>query len=415
MKGRFFVGCLILILMAGSILLWYPTSPNTQTTASSFSQKSITIPILDQDCFTFTARSLEEYLHLEENTLQAITITALPEDNAGTLACNGTPLTPYTQLNRQQLDKLTFSPGEETSAVFTLLPQAADPTPVQIQLCLLSEEYSPPQLEGSSYTTMESVAIGGNLASDDWDGSTLTSELVIPPKKGNVFFYGVSFVYQPFAKANGSDSFTVCARDALGIRSQEVSVSIQIEASDSPGFADMGDSIYQYSARKLAERGILTGEKVGTAQFFHPQQEMSRGEYLAALLAALGEDSQLPVCVNTGLENDSQLPGWIKPYIKKAIDLGIWGEDIFLPNETLTRAQAVVLTCRAANLPEASHITLPLEDSEEIPQWALPSYQSLWDWGMLERYESKARPLSCLDREYAAALLWQLVLYSQSQ
>ena len=84
MKGRFFVGCLILILMAGSILLWYPTSPNTQTTASSFSQKSITIPILDQDCFTFTARSLEEYLHLEENTLQAITITALPEDNAET-------------------------------------------------------------------------------------------------------------------------------------------------------------------------------------------------------------------------------------------------------------------------------------------------------------------------------------------
>lgn len=54
-------------------------------------------------------------------------------------------------------------------------------------------------------------------------------------------------------------------------------------------------------------------------------------------------ENRLSSCVNCGLQNDSEIPQYMKTYVKLAKDTKIITEKVFYPNQVLTRAEAVVL------------------------------------------------------------------------
>lgn len=124
----------------------------------------------------------------------------------------------------------------------------------------------------------------------------------------------------------------------------------------------------EYAAVMLQEYGILSGEQVGGQTFFYPDRTVTRGDFLVMLMACIGLDQNLPVCVNTGLSNDVQIPLWLKPYVHAALDLGILEEKPFEAQEEITRAEAVVLVSRATGKQVGSG-KLCYTDAEEIPVW----------------------------------------------
>jgi len=92
------------------------------------------------------------------------------------------------------------------------------------------------------------------------------------------------------------------------------------------------------------ERGIVQGYSDGT---FGPERKMTRAEMAVIIIRALA----LPPAADssTRFADDSDIPAWAKPLVASAVELGIvQGRDDnrFAPNDTATRAEAVVLILR---------------------------------------------------------------------
>ncbi len=70
--------------------------------------------------------------------------------------------------------------------------------------------------------------------------------------------------------------------DEKGGISLPATVTIHInKQSTKITYADMGGNASCYSSLLLAEKGILTGEKLGNEYFFRPGSAVTRGEFLA--------------------------------------------------------------------------------------------------------------------------------------
>ena len=129
------------------------------------------------------------------------------------------------------------------------------------------------------------------------------------------------------------------------------------------------------------------------------------------LLGVTGREKNLPACVNTGLANDGEIAPYLKPYVKKAVEEGIITESSFAADEVITRAEAVVLTNRAAAIKKVSGYNLNYDDTGDIPEWALQSYIDLCAYRMIDLPDNLARPNAALTRDFSADLLWQLKKY----
>lgn len=273
-----------------------------------------------------------------------------------------------------------------------------------------------PTAEGGLYHTIENVPVYGTIKVFDPEGDTVSLHTVSLPQKGALSIEGCSFVYTPYPGVRGQDSFSITAHDRYGNRSGEAVIAISIDASSNlPYFCDMANHPYEYSAMKLSEAGIVSGETIGSRLFFYPQRQVTRGELLLMLLAARGWDKDLAPCVNTGLENDGGIPVWLKPYVRRAIDMGIITEQRFETDTVPMRAEAVVLTCRAAQINDSLKYNLMLYDLDTIPDWSIEAYLNLTAYRMLDLYDGYAYPKRATDRAFAASLAWQLYKYAQNQ
>ena len=174
----------------------------------------------------------------------------------------------------------------------------------------------------------------------------------------------------------------------------------------------MQDNPSHYSAVKLHEKEVLTGEKIGDRYFFFPDRQVTRATFLKALNAALCETDSLEVCVNSGLQNDGDIPNELKSYVKWARDREIITEKIWKPDEVLSRAEAVVLIDRAVDIENVKSAALPYSDKTDIPSWALQSYMNLQAYKMLDFYDGLMKPAAALQNDHMADLLWQVWKYT---
>lgn len=360
----------------------------------------------------FDPTQVEKRLELDQGSLLGITLTSLPAAASGQLLWNGKPAESWSYLTRSQIQSLTFVPASDTGeADFSFLPHlkgGEGETSLSVFLTFSEEKNASPTAAGDSYNTKINMKVWGWFPVADDDDDDLKVIITRRPSKGTVETNGLSFRYEPYLDASGSDQFSYCVLDGRGALSEEAVITVRMEQSRSPSFADMAGDSQEYAAVMLQERGILSGEQVGGQSFFYPERTVSRGDFLVMLMACAGMDQNLPVCVNTGLTNDGQIPLWLKPYVYSALSLGILEEKPFDAQEIITRAEAVVLVSRVTGRQTGSG-RLCYTDADEIPAWAVGSYRSLSGQNILDAVPSQALPNQSADRAYCAGLLWSLI------
>lgn len=263
-----------------------------------------------------------------------------------------------------------------------------------------------PKAEDITIKSAPTVSVSGTVPVYDAGGDAIKAIIVSKPQKGELTFTnGADYTYTPFPNESGKDSFTCVFTDSKGLVSNYVNADITIEPSIYMSYADMNNNPAHYSAIKLAEKDIYTGEKVGNSYYFHPTKKLNKYEFILMTLSAIGEKEFSP-CVNTKLKNDGQIKNYQKPAIMRAIELNIIKRDTFNPNDTLTNAEAVVFIDRASKIENVSHTSLKLSDKEKIPQYAMQSYMNLYAYKMLD--QSKASPNKLVTKATASDLVWQL-------
>lgn len=162
---------------------------------------------------------------------------------------------------------------------------------------------------------------------------------------------------------------------------------------------------------RMAEAHVTTGYPDGT---FRPGDEVSRGQFLAMLLRACGED-------DVPLADDGE--SWWQPYLETADAAGLLAAGDGLPvfdgtaggmNGPITRQEAAQLLCNAAGSYGGLTVTAgwerPLQFTDEIPARYADGIRTAAQLGLLSGYPDGAfRGEQSLDRAEACAVLARLM------
>lgn len=316
-----------------------------------------------------------------------ICVTDLPDPGAGTVLLGTRVVRPGDILTAEQLPMLTFSPlwtEEDRDAVVTYLPifenRVAEEASTTI--AIHGKQDKAPVAEDSAIETYKNLENGGKLKVSDPEGQKLTFTVTRQPKRGAVEVReDGSFTYTPKKNKVGVDSFTYTATDPAGNVSREATVTIQIvKPTDAAMYTDTAGTDCQFTAEWLKNTGIFAGEQLGDNCCFNPERAVTRGEFLAMTMKALGlaGDEQAEA---TGFEDEC--PGWLKPYLAAAQRSGLvrgyateTGAE-FRAHQPITGAEAASMVSLALDLPSAV-----IAEDRELPVWAATALATVNDHGI---------------------------------
>ncbi len=351
-------------------------------------------------------------------SLDAIILSSLPDPQAGFLTLADQTLQPGDVISMSAVSGLRFQPLSTPTLAhtsFSFLPvfsSGPSEEAVEVGLYLLSGENGAPVAQDLELSTYKNVPLTAQFAATDPEGDALTFQLIKKPSRGAVTMPAdgsTEFVYTPYENKTGKDSFTYVAVDAVGNTSEPATVKLRIEkASTKVTYSDMeGVSAYK-AAIRLAEEGIFVGEQMGENYFFCPDRTVSRSEFTAMAMKAVGIDA-LPDVSVTGFADDTAIPTWAKGYaasaLKSGVVLGTVGEDgqvVFSPDSPITRAEAAVVLDRALQVSDVAQTMLP----EAAPTWCAQSAANLSSCGVLSADASGSLGLTAtITRADAAEML----------
>ena len=316
-----------------------------------------------------------------------ICVTDLPDPGAGTVLLGTRVVRPGDILTAEQLSMLTFSPlwtEEDRDAVVTYLPifenRVAEEASTTI--AIHGKQDKAPVAEDSAIETYKNLENGGKLKVSDPEGQKLTFTVTRQPTRGAVEVReDGSFTYTPKKNKVGVDSFTYTATDPAGNVSREATVTIQIvKPTDAAMYTDTARTDCQFTAEWLKNTGIFAGEQLGDNCCFNPERAVTRGEFLAMTMKALGlaGDEQAEA---TGFEDEC--PGWLKPYLAAAQRSGLvrgyateTGAE-FRAHQPITGAEAASMVSLALDLPSAV-----IAEDRELPVWAATALATVNDHGI---------------------------------
>ena len=225
----------------------------------------------------------------------------------------------------------------------------------------------------------------------DPEGDLLSYHIINKPARGAVTLSenSSSFVYTPYENKTGKDSFTYVAVDAVGNASDPATVKIRIAKPDTKvSYADMDQNTAHKAAIRLAEEEIFVGECMGGEYFFQPDTPVSRSEFVAMTMNAVGLE-RLEDVERTGFFDDSAIPTWAKPYVSSALQAGLvqgspdaTGQIVFQADQNITAAEAAVLLDRALQVTDVSMDAMKAE--EQVPAWAAQSAANLATCGVVQ-------------------------------
>lgn len=246
-----------------------------------------------------------------------------------------------------------------------------------------------PVAENLTLSTYRDVSVSGQLSAVDPEGSLLTYQITSQPARGKVTLSDPTsgdFLYTPYDRKTGSDSFTYVAVNSDGVTSSAATVKITISRTKTEvTYADLEGSGVGACAQRLAEEGVFVGAQVGDLWYFRPQEEMDRATFLAMAMTALGCD-RLENVTSTGFADDGAMETWSRSYAASALQQGyLTGVETsdglaFLGNEPITTAQAAVLVNRMLELTDASQETFG--GGETAPTWATQAVVNLTSCGI---------------------------------
>lgn len=357
----------------------------------------------------------------EQNSeLEGIVLTSLPDPQAGVLKLGKRTLLTGEAVAVESISSLKFLPATDDvlETTFNYLPvfkSGASVESITVGIHMLSGENKAPIAENIELTTYKNIAATGTFKATDPDNDKLTFRIVDKPARGEIEIAengSGEFKYTPFKNKTGKDSFSYAAVDAVGNASQPATITVTIDKpSTKLTYADMDGNGAHYAAIRLAEQGVLTGEKLGSQYFFSPEQTVSRGEFVAMALTALDAGEVSPVS-RTGFADDDQTPSWVKPFASSALKAGIIngvstadGQKVLRSDYTLTRGEAAVILNNALRISDAGSQSA-FSDDASIPAWAYQAAVNVEATGIMPAYsDGTMRLMDPVTRAQAAQLL----------
>ncbi len=316
----------------------------------------------------------------KEAELTGVMITGVPHKEQGLMMLGNRVICPGDILTANQLDNMTFQPGENSgeNAEISYLPIYGNQVEQEavMTISINKKENQPPVVENGCFETYKNLENKGTLKATDPEGESVTYTLVKAPKRGEVVLHeDGTFTYTPKKNKVGKDSFTFTATDAKGAVSGEATVSVEIlKPLQANAYKDVTTG--QFEAMWMANTGLYSGSQVTGEDCFCPEETVSRGDFLAMAMKLL----EVPVEKNvgaSGFADEGDAVSWLQPYLATAMRLGIvsgserQGEVVFRPNDPVTGAEAAVILENILQLP----INEALET--DAPGWAEAAVQAM--------------------------------------
>ncbi len=288
---------------------------------------------------------------------ECVRIDTLPSSNDGTLLLAGRRVKEGQSIKRKNIAALVFVPAspEVTSARFeyTLSYGSVDTAGACEMKFIEKVNYAPKMPEEKeaslSVETQADISYHGRLEGYDPEGDTLEYIVAAYPKNGALIItdkLSGRYKYTPTDSFTGYDSFTYVLRDEYGNYSEPREVGIHVlERMSSEVYADMNDRSEYNAAIAMSALGIMSAKTLGDGKYFMPDDTVSRAEFLAMAMKAMGmrADSSL---TKTFFDDNKDIPTALVSYVATAQRLGIVDGDlsdsglVFEPNRSITKNEA---------------------------------------------------------------------------
>lgn len=183
-------------------------------------------------------------------------------------------------------------------------------------------------------------------------------------------------------------------------------------------FADLAGVSAEAKAaiETLAGRGIVTGEQAGDKLNFRPTGSMTRAEFCAIVVRALGLET-----AQTGVFDDVQANAWYAAYVDTANAQGIvngTAANEFSPGSTITRQEAAAMVARAAakcglandlDANAARDILAQFSDYTQIADYARVPMAFCYQQGILDDSALNVEPNKVITRAEIAEMLYNML------
>lgn len=370
-----------------------PVSPALGVIASS---QRMTKSVSAEAAATFSSDDFDSLLGCK---VSAITVTALPEATSGRLLLGTTPVMKGQTITREYLDKLCFLPADigpaESSFSFIAGTKNGEYR-TACTLYTLDGENTAPTSAGLAEPLFAlevkcNVDAYGSLAAHDAEQDEMSFEIVNQPENGELVLIDAesgAYRYIPNVDYVGDDSFCYTARDKYGAISEAITVSVEISGAELY-YSDLGSHWAHTSALKMTELGIMQGRIGSGMRFFEAGKHVTRSEFVAAAMKALGHELSDVIGAETTFWDNDDIPDSDRAYVAEAVRLGFIGGEsdngrvCFDPNESLTRAEAAVMICKMIGNEEPLY-RATFADETSLPAWAMDAVYTLNSLGLMK-------------------------------
>ncbi|HPT69036.1 MAG TPA: S-layer homology domain-containing protein [Syntrophomonas sp.] len=203
-----------------------------------------------------------------------------------------------------------------------------------------------------------------------------------------------------------------------GLAGKNADVSAVKATQNGRTFDDIQGLEAQPAIEALAARGIINGVGYNT---FEPDRSMTRAEFAAIVVRALGLTPSAERVVFTDVTEGSWYAGYVGTAYKYGIVSGT-SSSTFTPEATITREEAAVMTARAAGLcgldtamnEQAIHDMLAqFADYTTSSNWARASLAFCYRQGILAQDEVNIEPGVAITRTEIAVMLYRMLLKAE--
>lgn len=266
------------------------------------------------------------------SSIGSVTITSLPAATEGTLKLSGVRVREGQRIPAASLDKLTFVAATPvvTEASFTFGVSGvtlSDRTCIIRLLDRINEAPSVSAIPDTrlSVTTQKGITLYGSLTATDPEGDALTYLPVSYPANGSLLMTDAEsgdFRYIPKAGYTGRDSFSYVARDCYGNYSGVATVSIEVgRRASSLVYDDMTESFAYGAALKMEAADIMQSTIRGDGRYFMPKETVTRADFVVMAMKAAGIAPRTGL-TDTFFDDNEEIHETVRGYIATAARRG---------------------------------------------------------------------------------------------
>lgn len=311
--------------------------------------------------------------------VEYVTILSLPDSEDGKLMLGTTEIKRGQTISKRSVDGLVFEPAKDvtTTAVFTF---SDIPNSTKYGICtifVLENKNSAPEAVECPFDTLKNISYKGFLEAKEPENDEITFSVVSQPKHGTLRLLDKKtghFMYTPKADFTGRDTFRFRVCDKYGNRSEPVRVVVHVnEKTTDTVFSDMTNHWAHESAITVFDDRVLSAQMLDGELVFSPDEEISRGDFLAVSMIAAGLENSVKRSYSTVFCDDAKIPLNIKSYADTAFSLGIIkgypdsGGVRFESASPITREEAQIILSRIVEYLENSKSNVRTASAMSVP------------------------------------------------